>query len=60
MSSISAVAGGTSWAAQVNQAATHAAKHVDRDGDHDSNKPDTAVESAKDIGAPPGKLNIKA
>ena len=61
MSSISAVAGGggVSWAAQVNQAASQTAKRVDRDGDHDGNKPDTAAETAKDAGTSIKKLDMK-
>lgn len=60
MSSISAVAGGAaSLATQVNQAASHAAKRVDHDGDHDGNKPEAAVETARSAGASVKKLDMK-
>lgn len=63
MSSISAVAGGgvggVNWAAQVDQAASQAAKHVDRDGDHDGNKPDAVAEATKYPGASVKMLDMK-
>jgi hypothetical protein len=59
MSSISAVAGANAaWITQAAQAANQTVKPVDRDGDNDSNKPETAQGSDK--GAATRMLDIKA
>jgi len=61
MSSISAVAASNqAWSAQAVQAANQTVKPVDRDGDNDGNKPETAQEAAKDKGAATRMLDIKA
>lgn len=61
MSSISAVASGSaSLAMQINQAASQPVKHVDRDGDHDGNKPETAAAAGKEPATSLKSLNIKA
>ncbi len=60
MSAISAVAGSTGWAAQINQTAAKTAKAIGHHGNHDANKPQKAVETAKHAGAGTSKLNIKA
>jgi hypothetical protein len=58
MSAIGAVSGAA--AAQAAQA-SQAIKPVDRDGDHDNNKPDPALEQAKE-GRAVGqyKVNVQA
>jgi hypothetical protein len=61
MSSISAVAGDTAaWATQAAQTAGHAAKRVDRDGDHDANKPAAVPVAPKDVGVTAKMVNIQA
>jgi hypothetical protein len=61
MSSIGAVAGSNpAWIAQAAQAANQAVKPVDRDGDNDTNKPDTAQAASRNTGAATRMLDIKA
>ncbi len=60
MSAISAIASNAGLAAQINQAASKAVNQIDRDGDHDANKPETPAETAKDSGSATSRLNIKA
>ncbi len=58
MSAIGAVSGAA--ATQAAQA-TQAMKPVDRDGDHDKNKPDPPVEQAKEArSAVQHKVNVEA
>ena len=59
MSAIGAVVGSVA-AAQVSQA-SQAMKPVDRDGDHDNNKPDPPMEQAKEARAVARhKVNVEA
>jgi hypothetical protein len=61
MNAISVTASSAGQTAQVNPVASTAAKPVGRDGQHNHNKPDLAVEPAKYAGSvSANKLDLRA